>query len=266
MVHSARMQHAGDLADLDWDLGRLPLNTYSMLATCLEEDLVDAQCLQHSHEEVTEPSDGAPEGCTEEKEAVDEKPEITEEPTTISICLPLKRKLGNVDFRVPDRGEEEEVVNSGPPQPGSAPLSGSSLGHAQIEKREQASNGFLDTAHTLDEFYSPIRTALSKLRDVLSGGPPVAMGDVTILRCTVVDVCDQLRRLICVRPRVGLCRASHVVELIQSQITERDDPGMSILAASSGICIWCDDVDIYRKEANNFEKEEREFALADIYG
>ena len=58
--------------------------------------------------------------------------------------------------------------------------------------------------------------------------------------------------------------AAQVVELLQSQLTERDSPGFSELAVSPGLYKWCQEMDVCFSDFHDLEQEEQELSLAAV--
>ena len=69
--------------------------------------------------------------------------------------------------------------------------------------------------------------------------------------------CDNLNRALLIVPRYGLANASRVVDLVKSEITERDTPGFHELAKSPGLLAWCADIDHMTAEFQSMSCEER---------
>lgn len=300
--HLTRLQHLGNLADLEIDLGRFPLDFSGTLAACLEEDAEDAL------------SFGVPTLCSERDSSdsyvqrldndstcdnnVENDKDIDEDRNNDNTFCPreddddcthsddaaahrscshivdtgsssngrnLKRKLDTVDFCVQDRDDLDERLLPLSQEAGPASISGLSEMQAQSIERDNPAGDLSASAHTLDEYYMPIEHTLRELQAVLSGGAPNDDGGIILLRQSILAQCDKLKDLIRVRPRHGLIKVSHVIDLIQAEITERDTPGQHEYATSPGLYKWCGNMEECIAEYDRLENEDQELALADVY-
>jgi hypothetical protein len=153
-----------------------------------------------------------------------------------------KRKLDAVDFTPVGRDDMDAAEDCG-----------------------QAANPQVpEVAHTLDEFYLPVRSALFNLVCLLSGPPPANILNVACLRDGVRRMLDELKRVSLVRPRCGVIRASYVVDLLRSEFIDRDAPGASEYSMSPGLSAWQSELDILLGSYASMPHEDLSESIQDI--
>jgi hypothetical protein len=145
--------------------------------------------------------------------------------------------------RTTDRDDAEEVVD---------------LPCAQAQSAQNQ-----EVAHTLDEFYLSIRTALLDLVGLLSRSPPANILNVACLRDDVQRMYDELKRVCFVRPRYGLARASYVVDLLRSEVIDRDVFGASEYRMSPGLSAWHAELNILVSNYASMSHEDLSDSLID---
>ena len=182
--------------------------------------------------------------------------EVTQGPIAVAIhpaSIPTrKRKLDQVEFVVLDRGMADDQ-DSWP--------CGS---RAQNETCRQPEWEQHVTALSLDEYYSHICAPLKAVQVVLSGSAPIDLDGVKVLRQSVLGHFEELVEALRIVPPYGLCKASEAVDLIQEQVTRRDEPGFSEYAVSAGLLKWCDDMEMCFADFAEVGVQEQILLFADV--
>ena len=100
------------------------------------------------------------------------------------------------------------------------------------------------TVASLGEYHSHITGVLLAIKGILVSCPRIDLNLVHGLRQSVEGHFEKLKRAIRIMQPFGLSRAFEAVDLIQEQITRRDDPGFSEHATSAGLLAWCMDMEM----------------------
>lgn len=239
-----RQQSISGASELAWDTGKIPISAFGALAACLEES--DAEV----HEGTGAWS--SPQVSEAREERDDTQVTVDELDVTLACSSQdrpmasntgLKRKLDAVEFDVLDPDDFTSFA--------AVPF--------QACEGEQCERNLLneqESAHTLDAYYLPMRTALCEIYGILDGTPPLTAKNIEFLCDSIRAGCDKLKRLLKVRPRYGLIVASRAVELIQTEITERPGAG--------GLHAWCNELDVLLSEFDCLERQDQQFYLSDV--
>ena len=106
----------------------------------------------------------------------------------------------------------------------------------------------IQTAATLEEFYNPIQAALENLSSVFLCEAPTDAAGIHALNCQIRAACDSLNQVLNVKPRYGLTVASQVVDLLRTELVDRDLPGSHEYATCPGPYSLCRNIDTLLSE------------------
>jgi hypothetical protein len=265
----ARKQHESSAAQLDYDMGRFPLHMMSCLAACLEEDLqddaevigggamlsgCDIDCDSHSshrgHDEQQ-----SNHNYTQQASISNHPSHAEHESHQCDLHnhgdrrgCGLKRKFATADLVSVDRYDESEEKLKEEEAPSNC-------------ARADESHG---TAPTLEDFYEPIGTVLERMRSLLSNGQPAGLMGISQLRHGIKSQVEALSKSLCVRPRYGLIKAGEVIELLRTEIVERDTPGYHEYATPPGLHAWCQELSVLESTYEELAAEDRDAAVEEV--
>ena len=92
------------------------------------------------------------------------------------------------------------------------------------------------TASTFSEYYDPVRLNLENILRAFRGGPLHDRDDIALIVQSAEESMKDLRKALLVRPCVGLPSVAKVVDLLQSELLDKQ--GCSQYSCANGPCEW----------------------------